>query len=226
MKMSTQMYECDGIIARRLAQVHPLNLSQMRTQLLLVLAGTTGIGPEDRVFAELAVVRDVDELAGVNWEGLHDGISVASRLQEQACWVLVEQVRLFAERCVLHHCLCLSRSATTLWLKNTWPIHPNELPNELRPVYEEFAQRLAEADAALQSGRACLHAFQRQVLVQRSIRTLQDLLTRANACYADYLQALDLADQQARYILWYLSEIQEDAAEEARATQRPARHVA
>ena len=92
--------------------------------------------------------------------------------------------------------------------------------------YRALLQRLAEADAALQAGRACLHAFQRQVLVQRSIRTLQDLLTRANACYAEYLRALDLADQQARYILWYLSEMREDAIEEAGATQRPARHVA
>lgn len=224
--MNHQMNELDSIIAWRLARVHPLNLPLLRAQLLLVLSSATGIGPDDIVFAELAVVRDVEELARVNWEGFSAGISMSTCLPEQACWALVEHVRLFAERSVLHHCLCLSRSASTLWLMNSWPIPPASLPDELIRTYQEFEQWLVETDRALLSGRAHLHAFQCQVPVQRAIHPLQNLLKRANACYADYLHALDQADQLARYILWHLSQTQESAAEQTVANRQPAWHAA
>jgi hypothetical protein len=154
------------------------------------------------------------------------GVSAATRVPEQACWALVEHIRLFAERTVLHHCLCLSKSATTLWLTNAWPIHSGGLPGELIPIYEEFVQRLTQADAALESGRACLHAFQRQVAAQRSIHPLQRLIKEANASYAAYLQELDQVGQLAGYLLSCLSQTREESADESKEMSGPAWHAA
>jgi hypothetical protein len=138
----------------------------------------------------------------------------------------VEHIRLFAERAVLHHCLCLSRSASTLGLMNAWPIHPGDVSRELMPIYEEFAQQLIEADAALELGRACLYTFQRQLSAQRSIRPLQGMFKRANAYYADYRQALNQADQLSSNMLSCLAQTPEEITDEDGATARPAWYAA
>lgn len=207
---------CDVTIAGRLARIHPLDLPRLCSDLCYVLCATTGIAPGHAIFASLAAVRDVNELARVDWEELIAAVAAASDLPEPACWSIVLHIRLFAERAVLHHCLFLAKSASTLRLRRTWEVPPFGLPEELGATSSEFEQALREADAAMQTGRACLWAFQRQVLKGVALTKLQALLKRANACYAQYLQALQQAEQLAEYIAWYLDQM---VAEEARPAE-------
>lgn len=211
--MSEPLYEIDRAIAQLLAQVHPLHLSQLRAQLLLVLASTTGIGSGDRILAELAGVRNVNELARVDWEELSTAAAMASDLPEPTCRAIVLHIRLFAERAVLHHCLFLAKSASTLRLLDSWPVRYCGLPDELGRTNDEFDQALREADRALGAGRACLWAFAQLVQKGGTLQRIQALLKRANACYAYYLQALQQADELAGYISWYLTQQAESPGE-------------
>ena len=210
---------CDVTIAGRLARIHPLDLPRLCGELLSVLAGTTGIEPGSATLAPLAGVRDVNELARLDWEDLSAAVAVASDLSRPTCQVIVQHIRLFAERGVLHHCLFLAKSASTLWLHRTWAIPPCGLPGELESFGDEFEQALREADTAMHVGRAWLWAFQRHALRGVSLTKLQAFLKRANASYARYLQALQQADELAEYIAWYL---EQTVGAEARTAQSPA----
>lgn len=200
--------EADPLIIRWLAHIHPLNLPRLRAALLTVLTSTTGIAPEHRVLVPLAAIRDSEAIVNIEWEAFYGEIAVATCLPADACWTVVEHVRLFAQRSVLHQCLYLAKSAVALRMTYTWPIPPDRIPGTLLPDYDEFEQALIDADRALQAGRACLQVFQHLIPHAQTLSPLQNLLTRANSCYIDYRLELQEANRLAATIIEQLTQTQ------------------
>ena len=200
--------EVDVVIVRRLAGIHPLNLPRLRSALLTVLTSTTGIAPDHSMFVPLATMRDSEDIENIEWEALDVEITVATCLPADACWTVVEHVRLFAQRSVLHQCLYLAKSAVALRMTYTWPIPPDRIPGTLLPDYDEFEQALIDADRALQAGRACLQVFQHLIPHAQTLSPLHNLLTRANSCYIDYRLELQEANRLAATIIEQLTQTQ------------------
>lgn len=188
-------------IVQRLARIHPLNLSGLLAQSVVVLAQASGLNVDHPIFLQLRAVRAPDELARFDWEKLAYNLQFQPWLHE--CRGVVLSVRLMTDRAILHQQLYLSKSASTLELLGQCTL-PRPVPQALLGTAEEFELVMCEADRSLHTGRALLDRFQDQALQGGAWELLCSLLDRAQVCYQGYLQALqhagELRDDVQRYL--------------------------
>lgn len=192
----------ERIIMRRLARIHPLNLSGLLAQSVVVLAQASGLDEDHPIFWQLRAVRGPDELARVDWEKLANNLQFQTWLHE--CQNAIPLVRLLAKRALLHRQLHLSKSASTLQLLGQCTL-PRSMPLALLGTAEEFVHFMREADRSLHTGRTVLDRFQDQALQGGVWDMLCSLLNQAQVCYQGYQQALQGANELLDYVQRYLA---------------------
>ncbi len=191
---------CEG--GARCATIHPLNLSLLCSTVVEALAQATGVACGSQVFAPFWYTVTWQDLAHLPWGPLTERLRALATLP--AWQPVVEHVRLFADRAVLHHRLYLAKSGTTLKLLRKCYL-PAGLPLELIDIAVEFDQHLREMDEALRTGRAWLDHFGRQALLGEPVPALRAILEQARVYAAAYSSAQDAAYQIAEGVAEYLA---------------------
>jgi hypothetical protein len=198
--------------------VHPMHLQHLCSTFIGILAEVAGIEGECLVFEPFRWVRTIGDLGHIPWDFL------VARLPELApypCPQLEEaisHVRLFAALALVHHQVWSAKSGSTLKLLGRCRL-PQDLPPELSFLHREFEQRLAEADRALQAGRAKLTHFQRQALPggYPLPALLWTILRHTRVCYQEYRGAIKAAYDLVGSATWYVSRVERKAAASVQA---------
>jgi hypothetical protein len=181
-----------------------LNLSLLCSAFVEVLAQATGVAPGSQVFAPLWYTVTWQDLAHLPWGQLTERLRALATLPAGQLEGLVEHVRLFADRAVLHHRLYLAKSGTTLKLLRKCFL-PAALPLELIDFAVEFHVHLREMDEALRAGRASLDRFGRLASLWEPAPALRVILEQAQACATAYSSAYNAAYQIAEGVDEYLA---------------------